>query len=136
MVTDIKRTGEWSPICKECWWKEPATGPAVGARFHGRNDADGQVWESESEVVAAEEPVEFTWMVDGNTVRRSDTLTPEGDGTSSTESWAVQPAAFDMFAEHFGDNAQAQLEVRREAALSGIPATLKAIKEVVERGSA
>lgn len=81
----------------------------------------------------AEEPVEFTWMVAGNAVRWSYTLAPEGNGTSLTESWAVQPAGFEMFAEIFGNDAEAQLEVRREAALSGIPTTLKAIKGIIER---
>lgn len=133
VVTDIERTGEWSPICRACWWKEPATGPEVGAWFHGRNQAGDQVWETESQVVAAEEPVEFTWKVAGNAVRWSYTLAPEGNGTSLTESWAVQPAGFEMFAEIFGNDAEAQLEVRREAALSGIPTTLKAIKGIIER---
>lgn len=132
VVTDIGRTGEWSPICRTCWWKEPATGPEVGAWFHGRNEAGDQVWETESLVVAADEPKEFAWMVAGNAVRWSYVLTPEGDGTTLTESWAVQPAGFEAFREMFGDDWEAQLEVRREAALSGIPATLKAIKKIVE----
>ncbi|WP_068166733.1 SRPBCC family protein [Rhodococcus phenolicus] len=132
VVTDIERTGEWSPVCRACWWKEPATGPEVGAWFHGRNQAGDRVWETESQVVAAEEPVEFTWMVAGNAVRWSYRLAPDGDGTVLTESWAVQPAGFEMFDEIFGDEAQAQLELRREAALSGIPATLRAVKGIVE----
>ena len=133
VVTDIERTGEWSPVCRACWWKEPATGPEVGAWFHGRNQAGDRVWETESQVVVAEEPVEFTWMVAGNAVRWSYRLAPDGDGTVLTESWAVQPAGFEMFDEIFGDEAQAQLELRREAALSGIPATLRAVKGIVER---
>ncbi|MGV0838245.1 SRPBCC family protein [Mycolicibacterium thermoresistibile] len=132
VVTDIERTGEWSPICRACWWKEPATGPEVGAWFHGRNESGDQVWETESLVVAAEEPVEFTWMVLGNAVRWSYVLAPEGDGTTLTESWALQPAGIEGFRQMFGDDADAELEVRREAALSGIPATLQAIKKIVE----
>ncbi|NGP09615.1 SRPBCC family protein [Rhodococcus sp. 14C212] len=132
VVTRIERTGEWSPICRAAWWKAPATGLEVGAWFCGRNEADGRIWETESLVVAAEEPVEFTWLVMGNAVRWSYTLTPEGDGTSLTESWAVQPEGFQAFEKMFGKDADAQLEVRRDAALSGIPATLKAIKRIVE----
>lgn len=132
VVTDVERTGEWSPVCRAGWWKEPATGPEVGAWFHGRNEAGDRVWETVSQVVAAEEPVEFTWMVRGDAVRWSYTLAPDGNGTSLTESWAVQPAGFTLFGELFGDDADAQLELRREAALSGIPATLKAIKKIVE----
>ncbi|WP_251550006.1 hypothetical protein [Rhodococcus sp. 11-3] len=71
-------------------------------------------------------------MVAGNAVRWSYTLAPDGTGTSLTESWAVQPAGFEMFAERFGSEAQAQLDVRRDAALSGIPATLNAVKAIAE----
>ena len=134
LVTDIGRTGEWSPICKACWWEDPAVGPEVGAYFHGRNETPERVWETRSRVVVAEEPREFAWMVNENAVRWSYTLTPDGDGTTLTESWAVQPAGFELFAQRFGDDADAQLEQRRDAALSGIPATLAAIKEIAERG--
>lgn len=134
LVTDIGRTGEWSPICKACWWAEPATGPEVGAYFHGRNETPERVWETRSRVVAADEPREFAWMVNENAVRWSYTITPDGDGTTLTESWAVQPAGFDLFAERFGDDASQQLEQRRDAALAGIPATLAAIREIAERG--
>ncbi|AXY49301.1 SRPBCC family protein [Rhodococcus ruber] len=133
VVTRIERTGEWSPVCRAAWWKAPATGLEVGAWFHGRNEADGRVWETESLVVAAEEPAEFTWLVMGNAVRWSYALTPDGNGTSLTESWAVQPEGFTLFDEMFGQDADTQLEVRREAALSGIPATLQAVKRIVER---
>jgi hypothetical protein len=132
VVTRIERTGEWSPICRAAWWKAPATGPEVGAWFHGRNEADGKVWETESRVVAAEEPVEFAWLVMGNAVRWSYTLTPEENGTALTESWAVQPEGFTAFDEMFGHDAETQLDLRRDWALSGIPATLKAIKQIVE----
>ena len=32
MVSDVTRMGEWSPVCRECWWDEGA-GPHVGAWF-------------------------------------------------------------------------------------------------------
>ena len=34
MVSDVTRMGEWSPVCRECWWDEGA-GPHVGAWFTG-----------------------------------------------------------------------------------------------------
>lgn len=132
VVTDIERTGEWSPVCRECWWKSPATGPEVGAWFHGRNEAGGETWETESQVVVAEKAAEFTWVVAGNAVRWSFVLEQAGTGTVLTESWTVLPAGFEMFEELFGRDAGSQLEVRREAALTGIPASLKAIKRIVE----
>lgn len=134
VVSDITRTGEWSPVCQAAWWKDPATGPQVGAWFHGRNEDAGRVWETESLVISAEAPVEFTWVVRGNAVRWSYTLAPAEGGTTLTESWAVQPGGFEFFAEKFGDLAEAELEKRRHAALSGIPVTLAAIKRIVESG--
>lgn len=132
VVTDIRRTGEWSPICRECWWKEPATGPEAGAWFHGRNESDGREWETQSLVAAADKPTEFTWLVGGGAVRWSYTLAPEANGTSLTESWAVLDKGFEFFDKTYGDQASAELEIRRDAALSGIPTTLKAIKQIVE----
>jgi len=31
LVTDVTRTGEWSPIVETCWWKEPRTPPPEGS---------------------------------------------------------------------------------------------------------
>lgn len=132
VVTNVERTGEWSPVCRAAWWKEPTTGPAEGAWFHGRNESEGKVWETESLVAVANEPTEFTWLVGGDLVRWSYSLTPDGDGTSLVESWAVLPGGFEMFQNHFGDSATSELDWRRDAALSGIPATLKSIKQIVE----
>jgi hypothetical protein len=36
-VSDVRRMGEWSPECQRCEWIDGAVGPAVGARFKGRN---------------------------------------------------------------------------------------------------
>jgi len=30
MVSDVTRMGEWSPVCKACWWDE-GDGPRPGA---------------------------------------------------------------------------------------------------------
>lgn len=132
VVTDISRTGEWSPICRECWWKEPATGPEEGAWFHGRNESGERVWETQSLVIAAKKPVEFAWMVGGAAVRWGYTLAPEGNGTTLTESWAVQDKGFEFFEKTYGEQAEAELEIRRDAALAGIPSTLNTIKQIVE----
>lgn len=137
LVTRIERTGEWSPVCRSAWWIEPDTetehGPRAGAWFRGRNEDGDRVWETESQVVVAEEPSEFTWMVRGDAVRWSYELTADGNGTELTEKWAVQPGGFAFFKEKFGDRAEAELEVRRTAALAGIPTTLQAIKQILEQ---
>lgn len=131
LVSDITRTGEWSPICTACWWHDDA-GPREGAWFSGRNEANGRVWETKSLVVAAQPGEEFAWMVGGSLVWWSYTFEPLDGGTRLTESWEFRPEGIAMFHEKYGSDAQNQIEQRSEAARSGIPATLEAIKKIAE----
>ncbi|WP_229480386.1 SRPBCC family protein [Mycolicibacterium mageritense] len=132
-VSDVTRTGEWSPVCKECWWDEGG-GPEVGAWFTGRNVTPEREWQTRSQVVAAEPGREFAWEVNSGWVRWGFTLAPEGEGTRLTESWHFLDAGLAGFRERYGEEADAQIAARSAAALSGIPVTLAAIKAVVERG--
>jgi hypothetical protein len=131
MVADVTRIGEWSPICKSCWWDEGA-GPRVGAWFTGRNETAERTWETRSEVVAADPGREFTFVVGGSLVRWSYTLSPMDGGTELTESWEFLPGGIAFFHENYGPRAQAEIDNRTEAARSGIPATLAAMKRVAE----
>lgn len=131
MVSDVSRMGEWSPVCKACWWDEGA-GPTVGAWFTGRNELPERTWETRSEVVAADPGREFAFVVGGNFVRWGYTFVPVEGGTEITESWEFLPDGISMFNERFGPDAQAQIDNRSEAAQSGIPATLAAIKRIAE----
>ena len=45
LVADITRMGEWSPECRRAEWEDGATGPAVGAHFHGYNRAGSFEWD-------------------------------------------------------------------------------------------
>ncbi|MQA33570.1 SRPBCC family protein [Modestobacter roseus] len=132
LVSDVTRTGEWSPICAACWWDEGATG-AVGDWFTGRNEVPGRTWETRSQVVAAERGREFAWLVGGRLVRWGFTMTPVEGGTRLTETWEFLPAGLALFAENYGDQAPAQIADRTRAAHEGIPATLAAIKRIAEQ---
>ena len=132
LVTDVTRTGEWSPICEACWWDE-GDGPQVGAHFTGRNVTPTRTWETRSEVVAADPGREFAWVVGPDIVRWGYLLEPADGGTLLTETWELRPGAQEFFAGKWGDQAQAQLAERTEAARQGIPVTLAAIKAVAER---
>ena len=133
IVSDVTRTGEWSPVCKECWWDEGATGPEVGAVFLGRNVTPDREWQTRSQVVAAEPGREFAWEVNGGWVWWGYSLSPEGDGTRLTESWKFLPAGIAGFHERFGASAEDEIAARSAAAVSGIPVTLAAIKQTAER---
>jgi hypothetical protein len=138
LVSDVTRTGEWSPVCRACWWDEGWQGedghPRVGARFTGRNETPERTWDSRSEVVAADRGREFAWVVGNSVARWSFALQPVEGGTRLTESWEFLPEGQELFVERYGDGASAQVENRTRAAHEGIPATLAAIARIAERG--
>ncbi len=131
MVSDVTRMGEWSPVCKACWWDE-GDAARVGTWFTGRNELPERTWETRSEVVAADRAREFAFIVGGSLTRWGYTFTPVDGGTRVTESWEFLPGGAAMFEERFGADAQAQAANRAELARSGIPATLAALKRIAE----
>ena len=133
LVSDITRTGEWSPVCTSCWWDDEASAGQAGAWFTGRNEIPGRTWETRSQVVAAERGREFAWLVGGKYVRWGFILTPVGSGTTTlTETWEFLPEGIAMFGDKYGDEADTQIAERTQQALDGIPKTLAAIKRIAE----
>jgi Polyketide cyclase / dehydrase and lipid transport len=131
MISDITRMGEWSPVCKACWWDD-GDGPREGAWFTGRNELPERTWETRSKVVAADRGREFAFMVNGSWARWGYTFTPVDGGTLVTESWEFLPDGVAGFHDRYGGDAQAQIANRAEAARKGIPSTLAAIKKAAE----
>jgi hypothetical protein len=134
IVSDIARTGEWSPVCTSCWWDNEASAGAVGAWFTGRNVLPERTWDTRSVVVVADPGREFAWVVGGKFVRWGYTLTPVDGGTVLTEMWEFLPEGIEMFEEKHGDQAAVQIANRTQQALDGIPKTLAAIKRIAESG--
>lgn len=132
MVADVTRTGEWSPVCTSCWWDDPQEGAVVGAWFTGHNESPDRVWETRSEVVAADRGREFAFIVGGTVVRWGYKLTEVEHGTELTESWDLLPGGVTFFEDKFGASAEEELAKRVTAAHTGIPATLAAIKRIAE----
>lgn len=131
LVSDVTRTGEWSPVCAQCWW-DPGDGPRVGARFTGRNVTPDRTWETRSEVVAADPGREFAWSVGPGRVRWGYLLRAEGSGTVLSETWEFTVAGQAWFHERFGAEADREIQARAQAAREGIPATLAAIGRILE----
>lgn len=136
LVSDITRTGEWSPVCTRCWWDDEDSAGQPGAWFTGRNELPHRSWETRSQVVAAERGREFAWVVGGRLVRWGFNLTPADDGTILSESWEFLPEGIAMFGEKYGADADAQIADRTQQALDGIPETLAAIKRIAESTAA
>ena len=131
MVSDVTRMGEWSPVCKACWWDEGESA-RVGASFTGRNELPDRTWETRSEVVAADRGREFAFVVSATGTRWGYTFSPVDGGTQVTESWDFTPQSVAVFEERFADDAENQIQARYELARTGIPATLAAIKQTAE----
>ena len=68
MVSDVTRMGEWSPVCRACWWDEGES-PRVGAMFTGRNETPERTWETRSQVVVADRGREFVFEVQSTGTR-------------------------------------------------------------------
>jgi len=136
MVSDVTRMGEWSPVCKSCWWDGDSL-LGVGTWFTGRNELPDRTWETRSQVVVAERGHEFAFVVTSPlsgdpAVRWSYTFDPATSGTRITESWEDLPAFAASFKERYGADAQQQVRMRIETGAAGISATLAAIKIAAE----
>ena len=62
LVSDITRYGEWSPENLGGEWLDGATGPAVGAKFKGRNKRKAP-WTTKCTVTVADPGREFSFEV-------------------------------------------------------------------------
>ena len=90
-VSDITRTGEFSPECVSGRWVGGATGPAVGAKFEGDNELKVagmtlKKWTTTSEVTACVPGEVFEFIAEGYTTWRYQ-LEPVSGGTKLTESF-------------------------------------------------
>lgn len=96
LVSDVTRMGEWSPETTACSWKGGATGPAVGARFVGRNRNGRRQWSTGCQVVAADPGRSFAFEVTVGPLkvaRWSYRMEPTDQGCRVTETWTDQRGA-------------------------------------------
>ncbi len=112
-------------------WEDDG-GLRVGAWFTGDNELPGRIWQTRSQVVAADRPREFAWLVGDGFVRWGYLLEPEAEGTRLTETWDFLPAGQAMFRAKYGERADAEIADREQVARAGIPATLARLKELAE----
>ena len=137
IVSDVTRTGEWSPTCRACEWEDPAR-TGVGASFIGHNETPARSWTSRSTVVTADPGRAFAWEVGKGWVRWSYTLTETGDGvTELTHAWEFTDAGLQHFVDKYGAaGADEWIRQRTESAHADMPRTLAAIREIAEREAA
>jgi uncharacterized protein YndB with AHSA1/START domain len=91
MVSDVTRMGEWSPETVRATWLDGATGPAVGARFQGRNQRGPMKWTTTATITAAEPGREFAFLTAPGYTAWRYRFEPIDGGTLVTESCRVVP---------------------------------------------
>lgn len=127
LVAEITRMAEWSPECVRAEWESGATGPEVGAKFHGFNQIDAFEWDAHGLVTESEVGKVFEFKVP----RDSETPTiwrfefaADGAGTTLTESFDAPLLNVDGSPSNF--------EGRYEMLVEGIGTTVAAIKAAAE----
>ena len=138
LVTDIVLLGEWSPEYNGGDWLDGAPGPAVGARFKGRNSREGRNWETTSTVVEADPGGSFAWAVGdpANAVAtwRFD-LTAEGNGTRvrQTVQLGPGPSGLTRRIDELPDRRDDIIAARTGEHRRNMQATLQGLKSAAER---
>lgn len=132
LVSDVTRTGEWSPECRRCQWVDGADHARAGARFRGWNRSGLIRWSRLVEVTVAEPGREFAFRTVPDWLNRDSTtwryhLEPDGDGTRLSESYEIHrlpgfpvSVVFRTLLRHHGDMRPHMIE------------TLERIKAVAE----
>ncbi|MDO4911145.1 MAG: SRPBCC family protein [Corynebacterium sp.] len=132
MVSDVTRTGEWSPVVESAHLKGGEDVAVVGSVIVGHNVTPDRTWDTESVVTVADRPRAFVWEVSGGVARWGYKIEPTATGSALTEHWELTEYGVEFFKKKWGEQWEAQLEDRRKAAFEGIPATLEAIKRIAE----
>ena len=63
LVSDVTRTGEWSPECVRCRWLGGATAAVAGARYRGASRNGWRRWSTTSTIRVARPGAELVWDV-------------------------------------------------------------------------
>lgn len=129
-LSDITRMGEWSPENTGGRWIDGATGPALGARFEGDNEAKAgpitlKKWTTTSEVSEYTPDEVFEFVTENHTTWRFEFAPYEG-GTRVTQTYRHPPyAGIPKF--------MYQTIGRRSTAMpKGMQETLDRAKEILE----
>ena len=98
MVSDVTRMGEWSPENEGATWMKGASGPAVGARFQGKNRNGSKTWKTVAIVTRADPGRAFEFDVTAGPLkiaRWGYLFEPAGDDRCVvTETWTDLRGAF------------------------------------------
>jgi uncharacterized protein YndB with AHSA1/START domain len=138
LVSDIQTPARFSSEFDGAEFIDGAAGPAVGARFVGRNHhAAAGAWETVCEIVECEPGVRFGWVVGPTDFPSSHwrfELSPEGTGTRVTQWMRMGPApsGINIAIEAMPDKESRILRRRLGEHLANMEANLQGIKALLE----
>ncbi|MEV6627545.1 SRPBCC family protein [Amycolatopsis sp. NPDC051106] len=115
LVSDVAKIELWSPTASRVRYDE-GDGPTPGAWFGGHNRRGEREWASRSQVLTAEAPTEFAFVVGGlddGIVRWRWLITGDGPGSVVTQTWDL--VRMDPV---LGSDAREVTELRNEMAAS------------------
>ncbi|MEI2776628.1 MAG: SRPBCC family protein [Tetrasphaera sp.] len=128
VVSDVRRTGEWSPECRKVLARGPVS---EGSRIVGLNRRGLIVWPTTAKVVRCEPGKAIAWRVTENGTTWSYELEPSATGTRLTErreaSAGVTRLSATFTAALLGGNDEHSDELEQ-----GMRAGLATIKQIVE----
>jgi len=140
LVCDIQIPARFSSEFQGGQWLDGATGPALGARFRGRNYHEARgAWETESTIFELEPERTFGWAV-GDPSRPAArwvfTLQPEGTGTRITQRMQMGPgeSGISELIAQMPDKEHRILRRRLAEHQANMTATLTGIKALAEAG--
>lgn len=92
VISDVTRTGEWSPECVRCRWISGATHAVDGARYRGWSRNGWRRWSTTSTIRSARPGSELVWDVTylGRPVARWRYVLDELDGGRTRLTEAVE----------------------------------------------
>lgn len=138
LVCDIQLPARYSTEFQGGQWLDGATGPALGARFRGRNhhDAVGD-WETVSTICEYEPERMLGWAVgdpDAPAARWRFTLIPAADGTRISQWMQIGPGESGLSAliERMPDKEHRILRRRLAEHQANMTATLAGIRDLAE----
>ncbi|MCE1178085.1 MAG: SRPBCC family protein [Micrococcales bacterium] len=129
VVSDIRRTGEWSPECRRVLLLGPR---AVGTPFVGINQRGLVVWPTTSTITALEEGRRIAWRVNENGSTWSYTLEPTATGTRVVQRRET-PDGVSAFAAAFTGLLLGGNEGHGDELERGMQRGLERIKAIVEQ---
>jgi hypothetical protein len=131
LISDVTRTGEWSPECVRCEWVGDTKKATSGARFRGHNRQGSREWDMECVVDQADPGSAFSFHTERNGTARTKwgyRLVPDGASTRLTEWYErVAPApAITRLVERF------VMGGRQKHNDANVAASLLRIKSIIE----